>query len=354
MLCVHGRHSWLAFRESVLHNVCMNARQHRQRWGWMLLGVLLLALVLSPNVRGRTVSGVAVIAPPPGPPSVGDCVSDAIDPQWLSLDTAAKTQGASTYKYPKLGIGRCTKSTYGEVTMVIRSPVVPKVTTTMVDGSPLMEVSDANLNSCMEATSRYVGLTLMGELPAPSVNGWIPSLNVDTAISAPSSRQSSAGQNWLACIVYLHTGGPGALSAIAVQERYQGSIRNTVSTGRLRDRASTCVRGVVFSDAPTGDTYCSQKHTGELLAQLPLTKTPTTRASLQRACVTIVRQLTGIPDRNMRGLAIHVDIVDDNFNVITGALVNSDGFAYCGVITTGGKTLVGGLVGTRTEAIPWG
>lgn len=76
--------------------------------GLVLIGVVLLAAVVAPNMGVRSVPGTPEAAPVAGPPAVGDCVTDSVDPGWNLLGIQSATPGVTvgTYAYPSLGMSR--------------------------------------------------------------------------------------------------------------------------------------------------------------------------------------------------------------------------------------------------------
>lgn len=87
-------------------------------------------------------------------------------------------------------------------------------------------------------------------------------MKVVTAAVRPAPRQQAAGQRWVACTVYLQNQ-QGEIASSAQQQRYDGTLHNSLFTGRARDRTGTCVPTSDWSGGQDADVPCSSRHRGE-------------------------------------------------------------------------------------------
>lgn len=320
----------------------------RRRGGLLLLGlVLLAAVVVIPNTRSRTVPGAAQAAPAPGPPAVGDCVADQIDPFWNKLAVIHAASGAVTqnYTYPQLPIGRCQGRRYGEITALITTPSTPRITTN--GASPT--VNDPNMNTCAQAANRYVGISAAGNRWSELPERWLPNQTIAAAATTPTTRQKASGQHWLACIAYLGAD-IGNAETFTDQEHYDHSLRNALTTGVERDRIGTCAIGAGLDSENVG---CTTAHLSEILAT-GYTPTPSgSRTDLQHRCRQLIEQSTGIPDITAAGLSVQVLAQDNTGAPITTEQVPVNAFLSCGVSPTSARTLDGSLIALGNNPIPW-
>ena len=310
-----------------------------------------VAAAAVPGVRGRTVAGIPAASPVLGPPAVGDCVTDPIDPSWDSPALLDDSGGgsAATYSYPRLAMSPCRGSRYGEVTAVIPTPDEP-VMSVSSDGT---FVNDANVETCPPSASRYVGIGMTGTQRAPLLGVWYPSQVVDAAASIPSIRQAAAGQHWLACIVYLGASA-GRPQTIADQERYDGPLRDALSTGHQRNRIGTCATGSDLTGGELGLMGCATAHQSEIFAAGGSGTHSLARADLQESCDEVVDRLTGIPHLTTAGLSVQVLAIASDGTHLTAASIPAEVNLSCGVTTTHQRTLDGSLLALGDQSIPWG
>jgi len=321
--------------------------------GVLLIGLVLLAAAVIPNLRSRTVAGTAQAVPVPGPPAVGDCVTDPIDPGWNNLGVRSVPAGTtvSTYTYPQVAISHCQVSRYGEITEVIANPTKPVVTTTGDGSGSSMDVTDSNMDTCQSAGYRYVGIATTGNSVAPLLARWYPQLFTDTAASTPSIRQQVAGQHWLACIVYLH--GFTDPGLFAEQERYDSSLRNAFLTGAERNRTGLCVAGANLDQGKSGLIGCGTDHQSEIFGSGATDDHPMARTDLQRSCRQVVARLTNLQDVTAAGLTVQMLATDRYQAPITSASIPANTILSCGVTSTHYRSLAGSLLAIGSQPIPW-
>ena len=224
-----------------------------RRWGAMLaitLALLVVAVISSASRSG--VPGSAAIAPPPGPPSVGACVTETLDD---GSGQAIPDVDLMSH-YPSAVTAACTGRRFGEVAGVIAQPQ-PLVTTAVAvtgQSGPGAVVSisavDPNTDTCRSSVNSFIGA-------ATASDGiWTDAAAVTALITAPSDRQQAAGQHWLACIAEPITG-PGSAG-------YSVSLRNAFRTGYpAADAISSCGRSSAGNERPS-QADCGSPHDFEI------------------------------------------------------------------------------------------
>lgn len=331
----------------------MSASGSSRRLGLLLIFLVLLVAAVAPNFSTRTVTGTAQAAPVEGPPAIGDCATDPINPDWNNLGVKSATAGTtvSTYAYPTVGISRCQGARYGEITALIPRPTKPLVTMTNSLSGNGTDVTDSNMDTCQLAGYRYVGITLTGGQPTPLLAGWSPLLVIGAAASTPSVRQQAAGQHWLACIVYLtaSTEPPPVVD----QERYDTSIRNALFTGQERDRVGLCVAAADLNEGETGQIGCATDHQSEIFGLGSTGNRPAARADLQASCRQVVARLTNIDKITAAGLTVSMLATDMTQAPITSDSIPANTALTCGVSTAHHRILSGSLLALGSQPIPW-
>ncbi len=311
----------------------------RRAVGVAVLTVALLLAVVVPNLRPRVVPGAAQAEPVPGPPAVGDCVTETFDPS-----TADRTWPLPKHGHDK-ATAKCAGARYGEVVAVIANPL-PFDEQARQDATQATPVPDQA--TCVAAIIRYVGFPAdKGGTLKPMSTYWYPSLMLGLATSSPSPTQQTAGQHWLACIANLQN----LPETEATVPRYEGSLKDALLTGRPRNVLTTCNWG------PAGgqnnpDGRCVKPHTGETLASGKLDGHPVARAALEASCRKLVGQLTGIAGLSaVKELHIAMAAVDPNGAELKADVIPGLAFLSCGVTST--RPLKGSLLGIGATPIPW-
>lgn len=311
---------------------------------------MLLAVAVVPGVRPRTVAGIPSASPVPGPPTPGQCVLEPIDPSWNNPSAADRVGGgsATVSAYPRLRLGRCEGSRYGEVTTVTTTPAEP----VMGVGSDGTFANDPTVDTCAPSASRYIGIGMTGTQRAPLPGGWYPSQTIEAAATIPSIRQAASGQHWLACIAYLGASPVNAL-AVADQERYDGSLRDAMSTGRHRNRIGTCAIGADLTGGVLGLVGCTPAHRSELFAAGGSGTQSLKRTDLQQSCDQVAERMTGIRDLDAAGFTVEVQAIASTGVPVTAAAIPAGINVSCGVTARNGRTLNGSLLALGRQPIPW-
>lgn len=102
----------------------------RQRVGVVLICLVLVMTAVVANLGTHLVAGTGQAAPIPGPPAVGDCITDPIEPSWSESRSQSDQPGTtpSTYGYLAMNVSSCTGNRFGEVVSVIANPAKLVVT----------------------------------------------------------------------------------------------------------------------------------------------------------------------------------------------------------------------------------
>lgn len=312
----------------------------RRRVGLLVVVLGLLAAVVVPNAIGRTIPGVALPVPVPGPPSAGDCVGQKFNPAWYMI-----VAGPSRYRYPELALGDCGQAHYGEVVSVIARPTKAKV---VVDPGGGISVDDNNIEACNETTANFLGLVDSAGKSAFLFDYWSYTIHPAVVPLTSTVRQRAAGQQWLACTVYL-VNQPDVDGGSLI--RYQGTLRDAESTGVGRDYLGYCPTEADWNQATSFS--CPKPHHGEIFGSGGLSH-DVARATLTSSCRKLVEQVTKNPDLVRDGrLIVEVQVTDMNGNTYKGATIPKRSNLQCGVVTTGGRMLQGSLIAIGTEPIPW-
>ena len=314
----------------------------RRGIGLMVVVFALMAAVIVPNAFGRTIPGVAEAVSVPGPPTVGDCVTESFDP------TPAVTSSAdTTIAYPSLTIAPCTGVRFGEVVAVISHPAGP---TFPIDSDGNKMIADPNESkTCFPATERYIGIPGVGSVDQLTDRYWWLIIRSGDVLSEPSLRQRAAGQHWLACIAYLpistEAGGFGVQSS-------RGSLKGAISTGVGRDYLGVCLATADWEDARLDN--CFAPHESEVFGSGAVTDTPVARSDLESTCRSLIQQVTGMTDVTDDGrLAVQMLATDMEGHRLANKMIPADSPVQCGITTVGGKALNGSLLGIWNDRIPW-
>ena len=301
----------------------------RRRWGLLLLlAVAVLAVLVSAGLEPRRVAGSAQAVLAPGPPTVGDCVTDPVNPASAWTDQ---------FDYPHLQLEACDGFRFGEVVGVLANPTEPPMTRGSNNGG---SGDDPDADACLQKGSSYVGGDTQFQY-------WSPRIYAFSAPVSPSPLQQAVGQHWLACAMFIP-----ANDAETAVERFDSSLRNAFFTGNGRELLGFCGSG---RDWTTGYVSgCSSPHDFQVLASGIVGGGAVTRKELRRTCVQVAQRLTALPDVTAAGaLAVQVQSIEG-----TGASFDSAGVAVetklgCGISTVGSRRLAGSLVALGHLPIPW-
>jgi len=312
----------------------------RRAVGLLVVVLGLLAAVILPNAMGRTIPGVALAVPVPGPPSAGECVGEKFDLAWNMVGA-----DPSKYRYPELVLGDCGQAHYGEVVSVIAKPTKAKVVANPGGG---VFIDDTNMIACIEATARFLGLDDSAGKPALLFGYWSLATFAPVVALTPTIRQRAAGAQWLACATYL-VNQPDVEGGSLIG--YEGSLRDAVSTGMGRDYLSHCPTEADWNQATS--VSCTKPHHGEIFGTGGLSQ-DVARATLTSSCTKLVERVTknSVLVRDGR-LIVDVQVTDRNGRTFKGATIPQGSTVHCGVVAAGGRMLRGSLVAIGTEPIPW-
>lgn len=313
----------------------------RRAAGLIVIVLGLLAAVVVPIAVGRSIPGSAQAVPVPGPAVVGKCVGDKFNLGWQAPGT-----DPAKYRYPELTTSRCSEAHYGEVVAVITDPTKPKIN---VDPSGTsMSIDDKNMDTCYQAAARFLGLNTSDNGFSVLYGYWSFTMSTAVVPMTPTARQRAAGQHWLACSTYLTNQSPVDGATLV---RYQGSLRKAQSTGVGRDYLGYCPTEADWNQ--TTSVACLQPHHGEMFGGGDLSQS-VARTTLTASCAKLVTQVTK-SDALTRDTRLIVDVqaTDVNGNTLNGATIPAHASVQCGLLTTGGRLLKGGLIAIGSNAIPW-
>ncbi len=337
----------------------------------LLLGVL-AAVVLS---RGgtRIVTGTPVIAPVPGPPQVGDCLT-APPPAGVTMAQVTPTEPGPA-SYPTSPLGPCTGTRYGEVAAVIADPaptgrerccdadgeMVPATGPADPAGGSLSDayLQDPNADRCWQLAQSYVG---MDPWPPAAADGLALGVAVSVlgVLTGPDTRQVSAGQHWAACLAVP------IQSARLATVSFRLSLRDAIHTGANRDVLATCFAALGSPEAAGSTTMlglsvqtnvavvpCGRPHAGELLAS-GLAEGQVSLASAVAGCRAQSESYTGLADPTVGGrISLKTLITDVNGADVTSDPVPAQSSIACYLWTVGGADLNGSLLALRDRPVPW-
>ena len=327
----------------------MERLRRRRRAGAGLLAAVLLVALAVPRLLPQPVGGTAVLAPVPGPPAVGDCVS----PPAGGWNADPVPRGELTY--PPATTRPCAFPRGGEVIAVIPAAEVARPSAARADSA---SDADRNADRCSAELNGYLGLAAASSPVAQTA--WQPLATLTTAVAGPTALQRAFGQHWLSCIAYV-----AGVDGTGVS--YGRSLRAGYTSGRLPGAAAQCLL-TADPQLPT-PVPCSTPHRAELFGA-GWSATPVT--ALTPTCRQLVQHLTGMPDPTAAGeLTVEtaqqrVQIVTfgvdasgtSNFGRTTGEML----IPVCLVVVTAAETasgssavraLAGPLVDLGTAPVPW-
>ena len=236
--------------------------------GIVVIALALIAVTAVAVGRPKTVSGAAVVPPPP---QVGDCVPVAVTDQILDQGWN-DTDGSGV---PVLVAAPCTGSRAGEVVSV--------------DDHRVYSQGD-----CWTPAVDYIGLpapTRTVESASDAESSWVTRAQVFSFTFGPSPLQVAAGQLWSACVL---TGvsddddpRPQPLLASARDAARQGGI--------AFEPFASCAN----SPSPEGSAPCVTAHRYEVMGDA-VTLGPS-EADTLASCTALVTELTGLQDPSAGG-----------------------------------------------------
>jgi hypothetical protein len=313
-----------------------------RRWGGLLIIMLVVvAAIAIPSAGGRQVSGTARPAPIPGPPAVGACLArpetdDAL--QSPNLDYRPQT------------FGPCGKRVFGEVAAVIgdhrsHEPAQPTMQTPD-DGSTLTD--DPNQLPCLDASNRYLGLTVGEDHMPMIVSDWRPSSLMSVSLSGPNLTQRAAGQRWVACTVSLHDWDGNAAS-------YQGTLEGAFALGTLPPALALCLDTANLASAEPES--CDKPHHVEVFGVADTARPGLTQRALDGSCLALAERMTGMSDPSAQGqLQVRAATVHGETGtpvVGLGTATDESGYAACMAVTPETHQLQRTLLALRNKPLPW-
>ena len=291
----------------------------------LILAVTVVTLVVAGAVN-RTRPGLAVAAPPPGPPTPGLCLTSPI----TGLDRMAVIPPGVTSTF-----GPCTGSRFGEVAGVWTDGLPALVGSPEAATTP---VEPATMTRCEQTASAYVGV------PAAATSGlWQSPVSLTTSLVGPSHRQTAAGQRWLACVVGL---GGSPLS---------GSLRDAMAKPAVARQLTQCVPTPNWSERRVVD--CSTLHLAEVLGELETGDQPgLTEVRLESTCRVLAAAVTRMPDLDQGGL-LQVETVAWHYGEggepVSGFDATHYGHAQCIIKARFPRKLGGSLTALGSGPVPW-
>jgi hypothetical protein len=299
----------------------------RRWWGLVLVTIVIVTAVLLPAWGGRRISGSAQPAPIPGSPVVGDC-----------LDALPMRRSALDYLPPVLAgvTGPCDEANHGEVVSVVADvDVFPRTTEN--------GMSRPESLACDPLVRDYLGWPLT-ETAAAAVDESTPAIQwralntVSSGLIGPDIRQYLAGQRWLACVAYPEFA------------PFPRSLRGSARGGPSANTFAACLPTSVGSIGSW--MSCVQPHRTEFFGWATQ---PPRDADLEASCADWVRQLTGMTDPT-RGGELAVDILHPTGSKSDGEVTTSAGTdrrVLCSLSVAGPRRLVGTLIGSGDQPLPW-
>ena len=214
------------------------------------------------------------------------------------------------------------------------------------DGSTFFE--DPNELPCLDATNRYLGLTV-GADHIPMISSYWRSIGLaSVSLTGPSLTQRAAGQRWVACIVSLHDWDRRAAS-------YQGTLENTFVLGILPPALAVCLDTANLAAAQPAS--CDKPHHVEIFGVADTARPGLTQRLLDGSCLALAVRMTGMPDPTAHG-QIQVRAAEVHGETGTpaaglGAATDDSGYAACMAVTPETHQLGRTLLALRNKPLPW-
>src|SRR4051794_10399119 len=213
-----------------------------RRWVRLLIIFLVVvAAIAVPSAGGKRIAGAARSAPVPAPPKAGDCLTAPETDTWLQGGPAP---------YRSAALGPCVGQVYGEVVAVTpdrrqhhpasRSP-----------GYGSVLIDDPNEAPCLQTAARYIGLTVGADDNILIASYWEPLGPLSASPSGPTERQIAAGQNWVACVVFVPDSSGRSVA-------YRGTLKKMFTLGTEPAAMAVCLDSADLSDAEI--TPCARPH----------------------------------------------------------------------------------------------
>ena len=313
----------------------------RRRGGLLIIVLVVVAAIAIPSAGGKQIAGTARSAPVPGPPAVGDC---------LQVPETDAAQPSPTPSYRPRTLGPCGKRVYGEVAAVIddRRPHQPSEPTFQTPDDASTVTDDPNELPCLDATTRYLGMTVGTDHAAIISSVWRPINPLRRSLSGPNPTQLAAGQRWVACIVSVHDWGGPSVS-------YSGTLKNTFALATLPPALATCLDTADLGAAQP--VSCAKPHHVELFGVTDTAHPGLTQRLLDGTCLALAARMMGTSDPSahgqiqLRASAIHG--ATDSPVAGLGTATDDSGYAACMAVTPQAHQLQRTLLGLRNKPVPW-
>ncbi|MTD12806.1 hypothetical protein GIS00_02455 [Nakamurella sp. YIM 132087] len=289
----------------------------------------MIALLAGGAIIGRKVQGVAAIAPLPGAPALGDCVTELLLPPNISVRDEGKPP-----VYETVVAEPCTGARMGEVVGVIDRPGPLVVREVIWNGEVQGEsLDDPNQENCATLSREYLGL---GGPANDAMNVWVPLGDYTSSLTpgGPTDLQRAFGQGWAVCVV---------------QDDYNRIARDAVGFEQsIRDAYQ---RFPVPPGLASCEQPCDTVHRSEYFAFGTYDR-PTDWNEILESCKQLVVERTGLPAiTDMEGLDITIEASADELSAATPELPAG---AACVVTTGDGLWLQGSLLNVGDpDRIPW-
>lgn len=292
-----------------------------------MLALVIVAAVIGPPALGLgpRVSGTAARKPVPGPPTIGDCLTEPLAegsvPASVAIPVPAVRYGPCGDGTAAGGTGGGRRLNYGEILSVTDGV---DTFTSSRQSVPAGVLGAYSTDSCQQPLRDYL---------AWSADPWAPVLGDSTALVGPDVAQHLLGQRWIACVVTAGSHG------------YPGSVRD--GPGRAADLYGQCedTREALGPRVPCDDPHDTEVFGVALVDADGL-------SGLADSCLTLVTARTGMTDPAAGGrLVVRAGPFDPN---TVPPDVSAGGQSMtCAVRVVGDGLLDASLVGVGDRPLPW-
>ena len=332
----------------------MTAGSEKRWFGLVLVLAALLAAAVVASGSRPAVPGLPLVAPPPGPPGVGDCLTDRIDPSQIYLDDDTSQPAAYPTELPT----PCQGAHFGEVANVLSTaPARPVVSTTTYSGAAgstdqgdVVLPIDALALHCQRFAEAYAGVPDSGQYETLQQipNRWFPIATIVSAVVRPSVRQVAAGQDWGACV---------ALPSVqaTADPPFTGTLKNAYQAGYpAADLISLCDKDDDESLIGLSQVSCRTAHRVEYFGYTQVDG-QVALAALQRSCIALAaaRMSSSDPTRG-DSLSVRAIAAYTAADGSTEIGVHEGGSAVCEVTpATPGRELAHSIANLGERPVPF-
>ncbi|AZI56921.1 hypothetical protein EH165_00780 [Nakamurella antarctica] len=296
---------------------------NQRRWGITVLIAALVGLATISVVGHalRPVPGTASAVSPPGPPSVGDCLSTPDFAEGIAFSESTAGPIRVTQVLP---LAPCSGPRFGEVFELL----------------PVLTGADRQRAVCSGLDA------FAGRSPAVPGQEWSPASAVSVVATGPNDRQFAAGQRWVACVI-----------TAALRGQWDGPSRQHFPA--IPSAFAACFGRVgPLRFAPLVD--CNSPHRMEVLGRMPIIHTGQTQKDLDTTCQRWASKVTLMPEVTAGGLlsvrALVIDPQDSQEVIDPASLAEGEKtFAMCiGFPSAEDRMLVGPLASLGSAPVPIG